>query len=457
MKKILSAALIASSIFAIMSCNEKKEAAATQNQTASESTTAVAEPKAQGKVLNIYVWNEEFQSRFKDYYASKLPADVKVNWMITPSQDSAYQNKLDEALLRQDTVSDDEKIDIFLVEADYALKYVNSDFTLDVIKDIGLSKSDIANQYKYTQDIMTDSNGNLKGLTWQACPGGFVYRRSIAKDVLGTDDPTEVGALLSNWDKFNNVAEQAKAKGYFMLSGFDDAFRAYSDNMRTPWVVNDKIQIDPQIRAWIKQTKEYTEKGFNNRASLWTAESTQGMGKNGKVFGYFGPAWFIDFIMAPASCEDPNAPRDVGNGSYGDWAFCKGPQGFSWGGTWICGAKGSDNVEIIKDLLKTLTCDANVMTEIAKKSGDFTNNVPAMEAIANSDYKNPFLGGQNHIKFFLDSATSIDKSCITQYDLGMSEKIQAAMKDYFTSNVNEETAWNNFYMSVLELYPNLQK
>ena len=242
-----------------------------------------------------------------------------------------------------------------------------------------------------------------------------------------------------------------------MLSGYDDAFRVFSDNMKSPWVVGDKIMIDPQIEAWIAQTKEFTEKGYNNKAALWSAESTQGMGAKGKVFGYFGPAWFIDFIMAPGSLDDQKAPAQVGNGSYGDWAFCKGPQSFSWGGTWICGAKGSDDVELIRDILKTLTCDDEVMFQIAKNAGDFTNNVPAMEKVAASDYQNPFLGGQNHVKLFLDSAQSIDRSNISMYDLGMSEKIQSAMKDYFDEKITLEEAWNNFYTSVLELYPKLKR
>ena len=441
MKKIVAATLALASLVAFGGCKSEKSGSSANS----------------GKVLNIYVWNTEFQERFNTYYASKLPADIKVNWVITPNQDNAYQNKLDEALLQQDSVPADEKIDLFLVEADYALKYVDTDFTLDVIKDIGITKDDIKNQYKYTNDIMTDKKGNLKGLTWQACPGGFIYRRSIAKAVLGTDDPDEVGKALSDWQKFNEVAKLAKEKGYFMLSGYDDAFRAFSDNMKNPWVINDKITVDPQIVSWIEQTKEFTDKGYNNKASLWSPESTQGMGAKGKVFGYFGPAWFIDFVMAPGSLDDQNAAKAVGNGSYGDWAFCKGPQGFSWGGTWICGAKGSDNIDIIRDVLKTLTCDADVMTEIAKKSGDFTNNIPAMEAVAASDYQNPFLGGQNHIKFFLESATSIDKSCITQYDQGMSEKIQTAMKDYFDGKVSLEQAWTNFYTSIQELYPRLKK
>ena len=412
---------------------------------------------AEGKVLNIYCWNEEFQDRFNTYYASKVPADVKVNWIITPNQNNAYQDKLDETLKAQDSAAADDKVDLFLVEADYALKYVDTPYTLDVKKDIGLKDKDYANQYQYTKDIMTDSKGKLKGVSWQACPGGFCYRRSIAKDVLGTDDPVKVGAALADWSKFDAVAAQAKAKGYFMLSGFDDAFRVFSDNVKSPWVIGDKINIDPSIKNWVKQTKTYTDKGYNNKANLWSAESTQGMGKNGKVFGYFGPAWFIDFCMAPATLDDPNGAKALGNGSYGDWAFCKGPQGFSWGGTWLCGAAGSDNVKLIKDIMYTLTCDSDVMTTLAKEKGDFANNEKAMTAVANSNYQNPFLGGQNHMKFFLDSAKSINKANMSAYDQGMTETIQTCMADYYNGKVDEDTAWNNFYTSIMEKYPNLTK
>ena len=97
-----------------------------------------------------------------------MPEGVTVNWVITPNEGNAYQNKLDEALLQQENAADDQKVDIFLVEADYALKYVDTPYTLDVIKDIGLTQNDLANQYKYTKDIMTDSKGVLKGVSWQA-------------------------------------------------------------------------------------------------------------------------------------------------------------------------------------------------------------------------------------------------------------------------------------------------
>ncbi|MCR4739661.1 MAG: carbohydrate ABC transporter substrate-binding protein, partial [Lachnospiraceae bacterium] len=152
-----------------------------------------------GKVLNIYCWNEEFKSRVTDHYpgyeetdaTSGKIGDVTVKWNITPNQDNAYQNHLDETLLNQDKAAADDKVDIFLVEADYALKYVDTDFALSV-KDLGLTDDDLKNQYKYTQDVMTDSKGVLKGTSWQGCPGVLIYNREAAKEVLGSDDPAEV-------------------------------------------------------------------------------------------------------------------------------------------------------------------------------------------------------------------------------------------------------------------------
>ncbi len=447
MKKIAKSLIAATSFMAVVfsGCSKGEQGKASSAE--------------EGKVLNICVWNEEFQDRFKTYFEQKglIPEGVTVKWILTPNLDNAYQNKLDELLLGQDKASKDSKIDIFLVEADYAKKYVDSGFVLDVKSDIGLTESELSNQYKYTKDVMTDSNGVLRGVSWQACPGGFIYRRSIAKDVLGTDDPALVQKALDTWDAFDAVAGKAKNKGYFMLSGFDDAFRVFTDNAKSPYVVNGKINIDPMVQRWIDQTKLYTSKGYNNKANLWSAESFQGAHKDGKVFGYFGPAWFIDFCLAPATIEDPKAPQVAGNGSYGDWAFCKGPQGFCWGGTWLCAAKGSDNVKLIHDIMYTLTCDKETLKAIATEKGDFANNVEAMKEVASGSYKNDFLGGQNHISLFLDSALSINKDNMTEYDQGISEKLQKAFADYFNGDVNQEKAWDNFYTAVLELYPNLKK
>ena len=230
----------------------------------------------EGSVLNIYVWNEEFKSRVTDHYPGYVKTDdstgkigdVTVKWHTTPNENNAYQNNLDEALLKQKDATADDKIDIFLVEADYALKYVDTDYTMP-IKDLGITDSEIADQYKYTQDIVTDSKGVLKGLSWQGCPGVLIYNRDIAKEVLGTDDPAEVQKSVSDWSTFEKTAKTMKDSGYFMVSGFDDTFRVFSNNVSSPWVVDGKVVIDDNIMNWVSQTKTFTDNGYNNQSSLW--------------------------------------------------------------------------------------------------------------------------------------------------------------------------------------------
>ena len=111
-----------------------------------------------GKVLNIYVWNQEFQEKFNDNYpeVEKLSSDksitylkdgTEVHWIVNPNQDGVYQQKLDEALAKQASAPADEKIDMFLVEADYALKYIDPDVNVAMpISQLGITEADVPNQ-----------------------------------------------------------------------------------------------------------------------------------------------------------------------------------------------------------------------------------------------------------------------------------------------------------------------
>ena len=128
---------------------------------------------------------------------------------------------------------------------------------------------------------------------------------------------------------------------------------------------------------------------------------------------------------------------------------------FAVGGTWICAAAGTDNTDIIRDVMQKLTCDEAIMKQITLDTQDYTNNEKAMEEIANSDYASDFLGGQNHIALFAEAAKKIDMSNAGPYDQGLNESLQNAFKDYFTGTVDEDTAKANFETAIKEKYPEL--
>ena len=455
---------------ALAACGGGSSSSTAASSAAPASSAAASAPAAaEGKVLNIWCWNDEFQSRFNDYYpevkeiaADKSTTTLKdgttVKWTINANENNNYQNKLDEALLNQDSAADDDKIDIFLIEADYALKYVDSDYALDVKADIGLTDADLAGQYQYTKDIVS-VDGSQRGTTWQATPGLFAYRRSIAKEVLGTDDPAEVQTYLSDWDKFNDVAAKAAAKGYKMLSGFDDAYRTFSNNVSAPWVTGTTVTVDENLMKWVDQTKEYTDKGYNNKSSLWDSQWASDQGPTGKVFGFFYSTWGINFTLLGNSLATPESEggkQEVGNGIFGDYAVCQGPQPYYWGGTWICAATGTDNIPTIKDVMYSLTCDADIMTKITEDTQDYTNSKSAMDSIAaDPNFGSAFLGGQNHIALFAEVAPTIDMSNAGPYDQGCNETFQSCFKDYFDGTVDLETAKKNFEDQIKVKYPEL--
>ncbi len=454
MKKILALLLVSALAVSMAACDKTDAPVEGDTTTApaaeggDETVAPAADAADEGAVLNIYAWNDEFQTRVTDYYTA--PEGVTVNWVINPNTDGVYQQKLDEALLAQADAAADDKVDVFLIEADYALKYVNSDFSAAVYDDLGLTEADTANMYQYTKDICTDTTtGQLKGVSWQGAPAGIIYRRSIAEDVIGSSDPAAVQDALSDWTKYNDVAAKAVEKGYLMTSSFAADFRVFSNNMSGPWVVDGEIQIQPEIDAWIDQTKNLYDTGATTGYGIWDAESFAQAKADGKAMCYFGPAWFLDFcLVAPAT-------EDEANSSMGDWGVVTGPQGYFWGGTWLCGAAGTDNPAAVKDLMLKMTCDKDTLLKITNDKGDFTNDKNVMNEVAASDYSHEFLGGQNHIGAFVASADSIDMSNSTMYDFALTEGIQTAFKDYFLGTIDKETAMANFYKLAIEAYPEL--
>ena len=346
-------------------------------------------PGVEGKILNIYVWNDEFQGKFNANYpeidhlsndksVTFLKDGTEIHWVINPTQDGVYQQKLDEALLKQDRVSADERVDMYLVEADYALKYIDPEANVAMpISQLGITDADIANQYRYTLEAMRTADGEIRGLSYQATPGMLVYRRSIAKAVLGTDDPETVAAAVSDWDKFYETAERMKDAGYYMYSGRADTYRVYSNNVSSPWVKNDKtVVVDPNMMRWVERSLEDTRSGINhNVPGQWIDEWNKDMGP--------------DILRSLA----------VNNGE--------------------------------------MSNDQPLMEELAQSP----------------DFGIELLGGQNYLGVLSEVAANIDLSNISSYDQGCVEEFQNTFGDYFNGKISLEKAKANFEMSITERYP----
>ena len=427
-------------------------------------TATIVHADEEGKVINIYSWNDEFRQRLeavypevketsKDGTVTTLKDGTEIHWIINPNQDGVYQQKLDEALMNQADASADDKVDIFLSETDYVYKY--TDAAADVampLTDLGIDPDkDLADQYDFTKTTASDADGVQRGSTWQCCPGLLVYRRDIAKDVFGTDDPEEVGKKMKDWDTAKATAEELKANGYYTFASYADTFRLYGNSISQPWVEDGAttVNVDQQVMNWIKDSKEWLDAGYLNKTvkGQWNDDWNKAMGSESKVFAFLFPAWGIDFTLKPNW-----------DGEDGEWAVTNPPQEYNWGGSYIHAATGTDNPEHAKDIILALTGNKDNLLKISKDYSDFTNTKSGMQEVAKDDtFASDFLGGQNPFTYFSPVAENIKIAPLSAYDQGCVELIQNAFSDYFQGQVDYDKAKSNFETAIKERYPEIQE
>lgn len=417
----------------------------------------------EGKVINIYSWNNEFRERVELVYSevektsedgtvTTLKDGTEIHWIINPNQDGVYQQKLDEALLNQGSAAADDKVDIFLTETDYVNKY--TDAAADVampLTDLGIDPdTDLADQYSFTKVTASDMNGVQRGSTWQCCPGLLVYRRDIAKDVFGTDDPEAVGEKVKDWDTLKATAAELKAKGYYTFASYADTFRLYGNSIDAPWVSEGEtvLKVDPKIMNWVNDSKEWLDAGYFNPTvkGQWNSDWNQAMGSASKVFAFLFPAWGIDFTLSPNW-----------DGESGAWAVTNPPQEYNWGGSYVHACAGTDNPQHVKDIILAVTADKDNLLKISKEKTDFTNAQTSMREAAEDDanFSSEFLGGQNPFKYFAPVAENIKIAPLSAYDQGCVELIQNSFSDYFQGQVDYDKAKANFETAIKERYPEI--
>lgn len=323
-------------------------------------------------------------------------------------------------------------LDVYFCEADWALKYINDDEKTLALDKLGLGDSDFANIYSYTDEIGKDKNGVRKGVSWQAAAGGFYYRSDLAKDFLGVEDPEAMQEKIGDWDKFVAAAKEvSEASGgkTALADTLGGMWQAYACGRTTPWVVDNKLQIDDFCEDFANTAKELWDCGGITKNSQWSDEWTAA-GTNDTCMGYFVSTWgFGGFALDAAGGE--------GGATYGKWAVCEGPQPFYWGGTWIVVNPKTDNGEEARDFIVSATSDEAQMAAYATSKPEYVNNSKVMDDLISSETVfnqkiTDNMGGQNFYAELAENAKGINfNSLITEYDATVKTDFINAVKENF--------------------------
>ena len=318
------------------------------------------------------------------------------------------------------------------------------------LKELGIDPDkELTDQYEFTKVTASDTEGVQRGSTWQCCPGLLVYRRDIAKDVFGTDDPEEIGQKVKDWDTLKETAGELKEKGYYTFSSYADTFRLYGNSIDESWVSPGEttIKVDQKIMDWVNDSKEWLDAEYldKNVKGQWNDDWNKAMSSSSKVFAFLFPAWGIDFTLKPNW-----------DGEDGAWAVTNPPQEYNWGGSYVHACTGTDNPEHVKDIILSVTVNKDNLLKISKEYSDFTNTVSGMQKAAKDKaFASEFLGGQNAFTYFAPVAENIEIAPLSAYDQGCVELIQNSFSDYLQGKVDYDKAKSNFETAIIERYPDI--
>jgi len=215
---------------------------------------AAEEPAGDKEVLNVWSFTNEIMTMAVAYECANPNVDVQ--YTMIPMTNGEYQTKLLSSLGTADAP------DVVALEASFVKEYVESDFLAD-LGDL-LPVADEMQTYPAVLEVGTN-DGITKAFSYQATPGAVFYRRSLAKEYFGTDDPAEIQALLSDMDKFTEAAAIIKEKSggntYIVASNSEFA-QPYFANRAEPWVVDDTLVVDPMVEEYVAVSKLFRDEGY---------------------------------------------------------------------------------------------------------------------------------------------------------------------------------------------------
>ena len=415
---------------------------------------AYAEDKG---VINVYAFTVEVPDMIQRYIDLHPDFGYTINSTIIATTDGLYQPALDQAL----ATGGADAPDIYCAEAAFILKYSQGDMAeyampyadLGIDIDNAIAAAELA---QYSVDIGTrPSDGKVVGLGYQATGGAFIYRRSIAKDVWGTDDPATIAAKVGpGWDKFFEAAADLKAKGYAIVSGDGDIWHAVENSSESGWIVDDQLVIDPKREAFLDLSMKLKENGYSNDTQDWT-EAWYGDMRDAnaqKVFGFFGPAWLINYVMAGNS-----GGTQPGEGTYGDWAVCEPPIGFFWGGTWLLANKNTEKAAAVKEIIEWITLDTSETglqylwaNGTLNGEGGTKDSVASGAVMAKSNGELSFLGNQNMFEAFVPANQFANGKNLTQYDETINSTWRDWVRQYTSGNVTRDEALASFKQAITD-------
>lgn len=385
--------------------------------------------------ISYWTWDKG-APYYAQQFATKYPnAQVEVNVFAD------YYTKLQQMLS-----SGAEVPDVIMVENAYYGELANS----TAVEDLGSEPYNAMEMRDDYYDFWFDSGIGTDGVlrVMPNSPGmaANFYRRDIAKELFGTDDPEEVGKLLSDWDavyeyglKLKEISNGEKyivpnAKEVFNTMVAQTGEARVEDN-----VINTEMFIEP-----LNTAKKFREAGIDGKQTDWSPEWSAGM-KNGQVLMYQSGSWGESYTVI-ANVQDTQD---------GLWGVTSVPGGnVNNGGNGFAIPKAADNKELAWTFINFAVTDVDMQADQLKKFACF----PALKEAADDPYFElpvPLFDGQVARKKYAELGEDMIFSPRTKYDSAISTILDKYVENVFNGQMTAEDAVEKMKSEMMSQYKEL--
>ena len=404
MKKKIIAVILASAmlIASLSACGNSGggnggDSSASSGSTAAAEDTGSADTDASGDAgakggevtLTIWDWDEAHLNHMTQWYMEKYP-NVKIETLVVAATD--YFQKFQSAVASGSGVPD-----IVLSEMAYRGRL----FDLGVLEDLSKEPYNVKaeDMFDFANRLGAGPNGELYGVEQQICPSGFAYRRDLAKEYLGTDDPNEIAEMISTWDKLFEVGKQVVEKSGGKVTVFP-GMTVLKDvlinkNVRD-YIDGDTIDLTGRYTDVLETATKFNQAGILGKQE----DSTPAMANSyaaGEVLFYPCAPWSLKWGVAT---NDPDGS--------GNWGLTKAPEdGFTYGGTSVSIYSGSENKDAAWQYIQEVYCTGEGVEEAYKQFGFMTGFKAPYESsdsyfFTEKGQYDDFFGGQNLADYFIN-------------------------------------------------------
>jgi len=362
----------------------------------------------------IWAWSESEINGLAEKFNEVYP-NIKIKFVAVESD--LYLSKLQSAL-----VTGGELPDVTLQE----IGERGAMYALDIWEDLEAAPYNLDRNIFFPQILptMLNADGKIVGIERELNPSGICYKRDLALEFFGTEDPDELGAMISDWDQLiaegKRIAEESGGKVKLFAGLRDVESILYSQYADTVFEENlahiteyYEYNMDIMLRMY--------EGGMVGKLQMWTPAWNS---------SYIDPENYILYPCAPWSpvwVVKANDPDGTGR-----WGVTTAPlRGYSYGGTAYGILKDAKNKDLAWTFIEWATTTDHgteacqeVVGAIVSRQANYANGYPASP--------DEYFAGQSTNQYLMENALSgMLIRELSQFDVVLRDVASFVMEDIY--------------------------